>query len=61
MQEIPAIMTRKEASELLKISKGTILKLIHEGKLDAFMIGNNYRLTRGAIEDFIQNSIYYQE
>lgn len=58
MQEIPAIMTRKEASELLHISKNSILKLIHDGKIDAFMIGNGYRITRTAIEDFINNSLY---
>lgn len=57
-QTIPAIMTRKELSELLHISKGTLLRLIHDGKIEAFQIGNSFRFTKDSILEFIANSTH---
>ena len=57
-QTIPAIMTRKELSELLHISKGTLLRLIHDGKIEAFQIGNSFRFTKEAVEEFVERSTF---
>ena len=55
---IPEIMTRKEVAALLHISKGTLLNHVHNGKIEAFRIGNTFRFTREAVTEFIQNSVY---
>lgn len=55
MKYIPPIMTRKEAQEILRVSKGTILKLIQSGELEAFRINNSYRITRENLIEYIKN------
>ncbi len=59
MNDIPPVMTRKEAQEILKISKNTILELLQNGYLDSFKIKGRYRITREALIEFITKSIYY--
>ncbi len=49
MQEV---LTTKEAMEYLRITRPTILKLIHEGKLKAFKTGQSYRILRKNLEEF---------
>ncbi len=56
MNDIPPVMTRKEAQE---ISKNTILELLQNGYLDSFKIKGRYRITREALIEFITKSIYY--
>lgn len=55
MKYIPPIMTRKEAQEILRVSKGTILKLIQSGELEAFKLGKNYRITKESLIDFLNS------
>ena len=52
-KNIPEIMTFKECQQLLKIGKNTLLDLIHNGELDAFKIGNRWKITKEAIAEFI--------
>jgi len=56
MNDIPPVMTRKDAQE---ISKNTILELLQNGYLDSFKIKGRYRITREALIEFITKSIYY--
>ena len=55
MKYIPPIMTRKEAQEILRVSKGTILKLIQSGELEAFRINKSYRITREELMDYLKS------
>lgn len=41
---IPDILTFKECQNLLKVGKNTLLNLIHQGELDAFKIGNRWKI-----------------
>ena len=59
MNDIPPVMTRKEAQEILKVSKNTILELLQNEYLSSFTIKGRYRITREALMDFIEKSIYY--
>lgn len=59
MNDIPPVMTHKEAQEILKVSKNTILELLQNGYLLSFTIKGRYRITRKALMDFIEKSIYY--
>jgi excisionase family DNA binding protein len=52
-KNIPEIMTFKECQQLLKIGKNTLLDLIHSGELDAFKIGNRWKITKEAVVEFI--------
>jgi excisionase family DNA binding protein len=52
-KNIPEIMTFKECQQLLKIGKNTLLNLIHNGELDAFKIGNRWKITQEAVVEFI--------
>lgn len=49
-----AILTVKEASDILKLSTQTVRKLMRENKIEYFKIGSNYRIKRKSIEN-IQN------
>ena len=50
---IPEIMTFNECKEILKVGKNTLLDLIHNGELDAFKVGNRWKITRESVEEFI--------
>ena len=56
--EVPAIMTRKELQEILGISKGTAIQLLQENLIESFKIKGHYRITKEALYDFIENSMY---
>ena len=50
----PEIMTFNECKDILKIGKNTLLDLIHNGELDAFKVGNRWKITRESVEEFIR-------
>ena len=52
---IPEIMTFKECQQLLKIGKNTLLDLIHSQRIDAFKIGNRWKVPKESIVDFIRH------
>ena len=52
---IPEIMTFNECKEILKIGKNTLLDLIHNGELDAFKVGNRWKITRESVEEFVSH------
>ena len=52
---IPEIMTFNECKNILKIGKNTLLDLIHNGELDAFRVGNRWKITRESVEEFIRH------
>lgn len=52
---IPEIMTFKECKDVLKVGKNTLLDLIHNRELDAFKIGNRWKITRKSVEEFIRH------
>jgi excisionase family DNA binding protein len=53
--DIPEIMTFKECKDILKVGKNTLLDLIHSRELDAFKIGNRWKITRESVEEFIRH------
>jgi excisionase family DNA binding protein len=52
---IPEIMTFNECKEILKVGKNTLLDLIHNGEIDAFKVGNRWKITRESVEEFIRH------
>ena len=54
-KNIPEIMTFNECKELLKIGKNTLLDLLHSGQIDAFKIGNRWKIPKDAIIEYLKN------
>ena len=52
---IPEIMTFKECQQFLKIGKNTLLDLIHNREIDAFKIGNRWKIPKEGVVEFIQH------
>ena len=53
-EKITDIMTFKECQKLLKVGKNTLLYLIHNGEIDAFRIGNRWKITKESIIDYVK-------
>ena len=43
------ILTLKELQELLHIGKNTALRLVQSGEIDAFRVGNQWRVMRESV------------
>ena len=48
------VLTTKEATEYLKISKPTFLKYIHLGKIRAVKVGNGWRVHQSELYRFLR-------
>ena len=58
----PDLLTRRQAQELLHVSKNTILKMIQNGELPAVIIAGSYRIEKKNIIEYIRDSrkeVYY--
>lgn len=51
---IPEVMTPAEAATILRVSEEDVLAAIQSGELKAKKIGNAYRISRQALEDFLK-------
>lgn len=49
------LLSPGEAAQLLGVSEGDVLATIQEGALKAKKIGSTYRITRGALEEFLKS------
>ena len=47
------ILTLKELQELLHIGKNTALRLVQSGEIEAFRVGNRWRVLRYSVEKYI--------
>lgn len=56
---IPEIMTFKECQQFLKIGKNTLLDLIHNREIDAFKIGNRWKIPKEGVVEFIRNHVTF--
>lgn len=48
------VLTSKEASEYLRITKPTLFKLIQEGKIKVQKVGHNYRFLKSELERYLR-------
>lgn len=56
--DLPYVMTRKDIQNILQISKSTAIRLLKNKMIDSFMVGNSYRITKEALEEYMQNNMY---
>lgn len=58
MSEITSeILTLKECMLLLKVGKNTMLDLLHDGSIDAFKIGNRWKIPKENVSEYIQHRL----
>ena len=52
-QNAPAYLTVEQVASYFQVSKMTIYRLIHGGKLKAIKVGQSFRVPRPALEAFV--------
>jgi excisionase family DNA binding protein len=52
---MPAVMTPGEAAQVLRVSEEDVVAAIQAGDLKARKIGNAYRISKEALEEFLKN------
>ncbi len=52
----PTVYTTDEAAEILKVSKKTIIRMIHAGRIRAVKLAREYRLTEEQIREFLEEN-----
>jgi len=52
---IPDVMTPAEAASILKVSEEDVLAAINDKSLKAKKMGNAYRISKGALEEFLKS------
>ena len=51
---VPEIMTFSECRNLLKVGKNTLLNLLHSGEIEAFRIGNRWKIPKNSVMEYIK-------
>ena len=51
------ILTLKELQELLHIGKNTALRLVQSGEIEAFRVGNQWRVLRESVAKYIRRML----
>ena len=55
LKENDPLLTTNEAIEYLRISKPTILKLIHDGAIKAVWVGKGWRILESELYRFLRS------
>lgn len=50
------VFTINDLMDILKVTRRTLLKYIKDGKLKAFKLGNEWRITNKQLEEFIEKN-----
>ncbi len=48
------VYTTKEVAEIIRAHHKTVQRLIHRGDLEAFTIGDEYRITQSSLDRFMR-------
>jgi excisionase family DNA binding protein len=52
---MPAVMTPAEAAQILRVSEEDVIAAIQAGDLKAKKLGNAWRISKQALEDFLNS------
>ena len=58
LDKYPDVLTLRECQKILQVSRSTMLRLLHEGEIPAFRIGNRWRIQRKEMLEFIERDEY---
>ena len=51
------VLTLEEAAQYLKVAKPTLYRLLEDGKIPAFKVGNQWRFTRELIDKWLWDQL----
>ncbi|MEY8232272.1 helix-turn-helix domain-containing protein [Oscillospiraceae bacterium 50-16] len=54
-ERVPDILTFKECKDLLKIGKNSLLDLLHDGSIEAFRLGNRWKIPKNSVIEYIRH------
>lgn len=55
IKDLPDVLVPSEVSMVLRIGRSSTYKLLSNGKIRAFKIGNQYKVPKRAVVEYIQN------
>lgn len=58
LEKYPEVLTLRGCQGILQVSRGMMLRLLHEGEIPAFRVGNRWRVQRKAMLEFIERCDY---
>lgn len=50
---IPEMLLRREVEQYLRVSRATVLRLIEDGVLPAFLVGQSYRIRAQDLDEYM--------
>ena len=53
-ERVPDILTFNECKDLLKVGKNTLLHLLHDGQIEAFRVGNRWKIPKTSVLEYIK-------
>ena len=51
-------LTVAEVAQLTRVSRMTVYRLVHSGRLPAVQIGRSFRVPRAAVDDYLRDALY---
>ncbi|HWM58202.1 MAG TPA: helix-turn-helix domain-containing protein [Pseudonocardia sp.] len=51
-------LTVAEVAAMMRVSKMTVYRMVHNGDLPAARVGRSFRVPKRAVEDFLRHSLY---
>ena len=52
-------LTVAEVAAMMRVSKMTVYRLVHNGELEAVRVGRSFRVPESAVDDYLRKS-YFQ-
>lgn len=54
----PKFLTVAEVAAMMRVSKMTVYRLVHNGELPAVRVGRSFRVTEDDVNAYLQKSFY---
>lgn len=58
LDQYPDVLTLHECQQILQVSRGTMLRLLHRKRNSGVRVGNRWRIQRKAMLEFIERDEY---
>ena len=55
LKNVQDILTLKECQQVLKVGRNTMLNLIYDGSIEAFKIGNRWKIPKESLIQYLRN------
>ncbi|HWJ66382.1 MAG TPA: helix-turn-helix domain-containing protein [Nocardioides sp.] len=54
----PKFLTIAEVASVMRVSKMTVYRLVHNGELPAVRVGRSFRVTEDDVNEYLRKSFY---